>query len=306
MVYMARKNIIEKKRSIAEISLNEILEEKSDASHLKGYLRISLYEGCNQSCFFCHNEGASTQKELIDTSKMWKAVRASIGLGKHKFKFTGGEPTLHPKLVEYVTRIKQMDKQSEVGIVTNGTLLHEIGCDLVEAGADKITISLHSLEHSNFKKITAFDALDKVMLGLDTMDKTGFNNIVINMAVTKINLHEVENMNDFANQRGYKLRLLDILPSKSSVDEVKVESYELKKMFPHLKIKPKKFYNKCKRCDNASKCGEGEYLRLSAKGVLNPCLYKDDLAIPLNSNDNYNTILKKVALGFRRIEKDNL
>lgn len=53
-------------------------------------------------------------------------------------------------------------------------------------------------------------------------------------------------------------------------------------------------------------CGEGDYLRMSARGTLDPCLHRDDLKITVASDDSVDLMMKKLALGFRRIEYDDL
>jgi molybdenum cofactor biosynthesis enzyme MoaA len=70
-------------------------------------------------------------------------------------------------------------------------------------------------------------------------------------------------------------------------------------------LKPKLFHEKCKGCKSKLYCGEGEYLRLSSKGTLDPCMYAEDLKILINKEDTEQVITKKMALGLRRIHKDD-
>lgn len=73
-----------------------------------------------------------------------------------------------------------------------------------------------------------------------------------------------------------------------------------------VKVKPKMFHEKCDRCMFRDQCGKNEYLRLSTKGVLLPCMYRSDLHIPLNGNEDAEVMRDKVAIGFRRIRKDDI
>ena len=73
-----------------------------------------------------------------------------------------------------------------------------------------------------------------------------------------------------------------------------------------IKLKPKIYHSKCNKCNFANICGEGEYLRVSVDSKLVPCMYRPDLMQPISLNDDEDTLTRKVALGFRRIEYDNI
>ena len=86
------------------------------------FIEWKLHNVCNYDCSFCgeeHKNGSDRWRDLY-TYKMYidKMVSASNGQPLW-IQFTGGEPTLYPKLIELLTYIKS--KGIHIGIVTNGT-----------------------------------------------------------------------------------------------------------------------------------------------------------------------------------------
>lgn len=86
---------------------------------------------CNLRCPFCHNSGLITG---LDDPMEWDVVRdfliSRVGI-LHGVCITGGEPTLHNDLTDYLAEIK--DLGFLVKLDTNGTR-PEILVDLVDGG----------------------------------------------------------------------------------------------------------------------------------------------------------------------------
>ncbi|MFP4656820.1 MAG: radical SAM protein [Candidatus Woesearchaeota archaeon] len=287
--------------------LSEIITPYCQTVNLPGYLRISLLEACNQKCFFCHNEGYSgSTKNKIDPISVYKVIDASVRLGKKRFKFTGGEPTLDNNLIHYIKYIKTRYECSTVGIVTNGMRLRELADALYESGLDDIVVSLQSLNEKTYKRVTGVDDVAQVIDGLKAVAKYSFRKITLNVPVSRFNIAEVPKIADFAKANNFKIRLLDILPVNDVTDSDLVSFAELQRKFQSIELKSKQYHPKCKNCSKRGMCGEGDYLRLSARGTLDPCLYREDLKISLDTKDSIGLLKKKLALGFRRIERDDL
>ena len=67
------------------------------------YLRLSLIDHCNLRCVYCMPlRGLSfvPSPELLTAEEIETVVRAAVAVGFHKFRLTGGEPTLRPEIVE--------------------------------------------------------------------------------------------------------------------------------------------------------------------------------------------------------------
>src|SRR5260221_5431024 len=90
------------------------------------YLRISVIDHCNLRCVYCMPlRGLSfvASPELLDAEEIETVARAAVTVGFHKFRLTGGEPTLRPDLVEIVGRIAALPRGDDVAMTTNAVLL---------------------------------------------------------------------------------------------------------------------------------------------------------------------------------------
>lgn len=288
-----------------EVPMTRIMQGIASPADFHGYLRISLLENCNERCFFCHNEGSTGRTTEISEDIMWPVVDASLALGKKKIKFTGGEPTIHPKLLTYIETIRKKSDTVNIGIVTNALLLEEMAGDLIKAGLNDATVSFHALNPSLYKRITGVDGLTAAVKGMDALQRVGIP-ITINTVVSTVNFHEVPALYSFAQAHGYGIRLLNILPTTPGMSKAVVTRSTLEQEFPEITLKAATYHPKCNDCTAKPVCGEGEYLRLSASGTLVPCMYREDLMIPVYAHDPTETILRKVALGFRRVHLDDV
>jgi radical SAM protein with 4Fe4S-binding SPASM domain len=103
---------------------------------------LALTYRCQNDCGHCYNEvrekseiAPEQWKEVIE--KLWK-------LGVPHVVFTGGEPTLYPRLADLIEKSEEMGQIT--GLVTNGRSLGEPGYlkNLVEKGLDHVQITVLS------------------------------------------------------------------------------------------------------------------------------------------------------------------
>src|SRR5262245_12779577 len=86
------------------------------------YLRISVIDHCNLRCVYCMPlRGLSfiPSPELLSAAEIERVARAAVSVGFHKFRLTGGEPTLRPDIVEIVRRIAALPGVRDVAMTTN-------------------------------------------------------------------------------------------------------------------------------------------------------------------------------------------
>jgi len=123
-------------------------------------------------------------------------------------KITGGEPLLHPQIIEIVRKFAETGKLKDLSLVTNGILLEKMARALKSAGLMRINIGLDSLCNSTVK------ILDNIKNGLNTVKTVGFNVIKLNMVLLKgINDEEIEQMIAFAKENGFILQIIELIES---------------------------------------------------------------------------------------------
>jgi GTP 3',8-cyclase len=86
-------------------------------------LRVILNQECQLRCIYCYKEGVFTRKKNFLTLKDFKIViKAAREIGFDEIKFTGGEPTLYPSLIDLISYSKELNYK-EIRITTNGLIL---------------------------------------------------------------------------------------------------------------------------------------------------------------------------------------
>ena len=132
------------------------------------YLRISLTDACNLRCVYCMPEDMTfrPRHELLSDDELRRLITLFGKLGFRKIRFTGGEPTLRPALVELVRHAVATPGITAVGLTTNGVLLDRLAQPLRDAGLQTVNISLDSLDEARFRQLTRWGSLRDVQAGL--------------------------------------------------------------------------------------------------------------------------------------------
>src|SRR5206468_3337960 len=140
-------------------------------------LRVSLTDRCNFRCLYClpeteaaHNFYRGHWAHLPDSApivRQWapkshlltfeeleRVVRLAAALGIQKIRLTGGEPLLRQCVEELVARLSGIPGISDLAMTTNGFLFPQKARALRQAGLQRVSFSLDSLDRDNFKKIT--------------------------------------------------------------------------------------------------------------------------------------------------------
>ncbi len=140
-----------------------------------------------------------------------------VSLGIEKIRLTGGEPLIRkdvPKLVAELHRLKPRLK--DLALTTNGFDLPRHAEALKEAGLDRITISLDSLDRDRFTDITGVDALSKVLDAVKTAKKLGFEPVKINAVIIRgRNEDELPDFARFAREQDVSMRFIEFMPLDS-------------------------------------------------------------------------------------------
>ena len=180
------------------------------------YLRISLTDRCNFRCLYCMPAIGMTfqpREEHLTDDELVRLVGAFSRVGFTKFRLTGGEPTVRPKLVDLVRRMKSFPGVEELSMTTNALLLSRLAQPLREAGMDRVNVSLDTLNPEKFKSMTRGGRFDLVWAGLEAADAAGLGPIKINAVVLRgHNDEEIGEMARLTIDRPWQIRFLEIMP----------------------------------------------------------------------------------------------
>ena len=97
----------------------------------------------------------------MTTPEILRLVNIFARLGIDKIRLTGGEPSIHPDLLEIVRGIRATGI-SRISMTTNGLRLADLAKPLKEAGLERVNVSVDTLDPDRFHRVTRWGKLDKV------------------------------------------------------------------------------------------------------------------------------------------------
>jgi cyclic pyranopterin phosphate synthase len=187
-------------------------------------LRISVTDRCNFRCTYCMPKeifGADyaflPRSEVLTFEEIERLARVFIELGAEKLRLTGGEPLVRrdlPVLVEMLARLRKPNGEPlDLTLTTNGSALRALAGRLADAGLQRVTVSLDSLDDATFSAMNGVDfPVAKVVDGIAAAAEAGLGPIKINMVVRRgINETSVLPMARWAREAGVILRFIEYM-----------------------------------------------------------------------------------------------
>jgi hypothetical protein len=88
-------------------------------------VEYNLTEHCNLSCYHCDHASPLMPKKFAVLSEYERDIRAlSVAVHVEEFRIVGGEPLLHPQLLDFLRIARETGIGDAVKVYTNGMLLH--------------------------------------------------------------------------------------------------------------------------------------------------------------------------------------
>ena len=154
-------------------------------------LRLSITDRCNFRCVYCMpkevfgRDYAFLERErLLSFEEIDRVVRIFAQLGVRTVRITGGEPLVRrnvERLVELLAPIPGL----ELALTTNGALLPQKAVALANAGLDRVTVSLDSVDDHTFKALNDVDfPVARVLEGIDAAEAAGLR-VKVNAVVKR-------------------------------------------------------------------------------------------------------------------------
>ncbi|MEU6022735.1 GTP 3',8-cyclase MoaA [Micromonospora sp. NPDC047134] len=180
-------------------------------------LRVSLTDKCNLRCTYCMPaEGLPwlAGPQLLTDDEVIRLIRVAVQrLGIDEVRFTGGEPLIRPGLTAIVTAVAALDPRPRISLTTNGIGLARVAPALRAAGLDRVNVSLDTLDHARFLRLTRRDRLDEVLAGLAGAVAAELTPVKINSVLMRgVNDDEAPALLRFALDHGYELRFIEQMP----------------------------------------------------------------------------------------------
>ena len=183
-------------------------------------LRISVTDRCNFRCFYClpNGEPPLARKATILTFEEIAYISdIFVSLGIEKIRLTGGEPMLRRNLEDLVAKLARLKPRlKDLALTTNGFDIPRKAVALKQAGLDRMTISLDTLDTHRFREITGVDDLEDVFRAIEAAKLHGFDPVKINAVVVRgVNDDELVDFARFARSTGLEMRFIEYMPLDS-------------------------------------------------------------------------------------------
>jgi cyclic pyranopterin phosphate synthase len=179
------------------------------------YLRISLTDHCNLRCVYCMPEEMvfRPNAELVQDDELLTLVQLFAQLGFDKLRLTGGEPTVRANIVELVSEMARVPGIRSISMTTNGVLLSRLAKPLVEAGLQRVNISIDTLNAEKFKRLTRWGKLEDVWEGIRAAEAAGLSPIKLNAVVVRgYNEADVVDLAGLTLANPWQVRFIEMMP----------------------------------------------------------------------------------------------
>ncbi|MDR2034420.1 MAG: GTP 3',8-cyclase MoaA [Helicobacteraceae bacterium] len=265
-------------------------------SRVVDYLRVSVTERCNFRCLYCMPDKPLSwvpHSEILRYEELFLFIKAAIDCGIKKVRITGGEPTVRGNLDAFIKMIADYAPQVDLAMTTNGFLLNDLAESLKNAGLKRVNISLDSLKREVAGRIANRDVLERVLLGIDKALAVGLKTKINSVPMKGINDGEICDILGWCKERGVSVRFIEYMDNARAnkrlrgmrSDEILREiasRYEYEEIGRDPKSPSRLFALNdgyvfgliephreefCASCNRA---------RLTAQGLLAPCLYFDE------------------------------
>jgi cyclic pyranopterin phosphate synthase len=151
--------------------------------------------------------------QLLTFEEIVRLARVFTSLGVRKVRLTGGEPLLRRDLPELVSMLKAVPGIEDLTLTTNGSLLARHAAALADAGLDRVSVSLDSLDDGTFGRMNDVGfPVQTVLDGIEAAAAAGLAPIKVNMVVRRgINEADVVPMARYFRDRGHIMRFIEYM-----------------------------------------------------------------------------------------------
>ena len=201
-------------------------------------LRVSLTSACNYACQYCVPDGKKLLKAKHEMSveQFIQAISLIVeSAGIEQLRITGGEPLISNKLEPFLSGLKSLNVP-ELCLTTNGQFLEQKLPALIDAGVNRINVSLDTLDPVQFKEICRGGDLKTVLRGIDRAVEQGIKLKVNMVPLKQHNADQVVPMLEYCLERGIELRYIELMKMGhlAQGDEFQQEFWSMKSLLDQI------------------------------------------------------------------------
>jgi cyclic pyranopterin phosphate synthase len=262
--------------------------------------------------------------EVLRFEELLRICRILAGMGIKAVKIIGGETLVRKGAVELIKEINSINGIEQVTMTSNGVLLGEHLPALSAAGLKAVNISLDTLDEKKFSYLTKKEGIKNILSAIDKALELGITVKINCVPLRGINEDEIEKIAELAKDRNIAVRFIELMPLGAATAFELISTDEvislIKKTFNGITMTavkpgngPAVYYNipgfkgligiinsmssSTSSLSNQSFCKNCNRLRLTAAGILNPCLSSSiglDIRNLIRSSVNDKEIIKAI------------
>jgi GTP 3',8-cyclase len=294
-------------------------------------LRISVTDRCNFRCPYCmpaevfgRDFAFLPRAQVLSFEEIARLARVFANLGVRKLRITGGEPLVRrdlPVLIGHLAALRDIDGGPlDLTLTTNGSALRALAQPLADAGLQRITVSLDSLDDEVFGRMNGVDfPVSRVLEGIAAARTAGLAPIKVNTVVRRgMNEDAILPLARWARDEGLILRFIEYMDVGHSngwrLDDVVPAEEILAAISAELPLEPAEpgyrgeVAGRYRFQDGSGEigviasvtrpfCGDCTRARLSAEGHLYTCLFAvhgTDLKTPLRAGETDDQLEERI------------
>ncbi len=177
-------------------------------------LRISITPRCNYHCVYCHPLGMemSDPPGTVSVADVRHFLAAAASLGMDAVRFTGGEPLVRRELPEMIAAAAGTPGVKDVAITTNGSIFRKRHKELVDAGLQRVNISLDAVDPQVFRRLTRGGDVNVVLDAIDLSLELDLHPVKLNAVVIGgVNESEVPALAAMSLERPLHVRFIEYM-----------------------------------------------------------------------------------------------
>lgn len=265
-------------------------------------LRISVTDRCSFRCVYCmprevYDDHVYLSRSAILTyDEIARIASIAVSLGVSKVRLTGGEPLLRREIETLVSMLAEVEGIDDLAMTTNALQLSKMAGSLVDAGLDRVTVSLDAIDNATFRAMIDTDVdVDVVLRAIEDAADAGLGPVKINAVLRKgWNEDQIIPLAEHFRESGHVLRFIEYMDVGTTnqwvLEEVitsRTVAETIAARWPIVPVEPTYEGEVATRWayeDGAGEvglissvsqpfCGTCTRLRLSAEGSLYTCLF---------------------------------
>ncbi len=200
--FVASRILIDVDRAIEEADIRSFVRQFNKAKFVTKRGAIDVGHICDIDCLFCYHRFEDRKKRcFLPKEEIMRRIRRD----REEFDirvtdFTGGEPTIHPDIVEIVEFAAKVG--NPICIISHGQWRNKKRIEaIIKAGVYEFLLSIHGLEREH-DALTNRGAFRRVLESIELLEKWNVK-WRLNCVANRVNMKAIPYMARWATELGY-------------------------------------------------------------------------------------------------------